>query len=307
MTSEVFRLEGSPVADVQSTLEYGHSHDLARTLFPATLVGIAIGLFLLTSFDGSDIERGQLLSGGALIALSIGFLAMIVFRLNRPSIAHIVLSPRGILFTGVSQRIIPWNEVREVGVAHVRAVNDFSRTKVTKIVVSQRFYNSITRVTFLDSVVAKADDPSEIYLSYFHRLPFDEFHHAVQIRWRAFSHHASNIGEESAAPLPTAEPSKRATSPRDSAVRRVNSIFSRSTLIELGHDFTRTQKVVSGAALIGILVLATNILGFWSTVTQREGRTAAAEWRAKWERFEADRRATDADQRRVDEMWDQKF
>lgn len=297
----------SAPTDLHSTLEYGQSHDLARQLFPTALVGIAIGFVLLTSFDGKDVEVSQVMSGGALIAISVGLLALILYRLTRPSISHIILSPRGILFTGVSQSIIPWGEVREVGVTHVRAVEEATSTKVTKIVVSQQFYNSITRIRSIDSVVAMAGNPSEIYLSYYHRLPFEEFHNAVVARWRAFSPYAGDDREQLAAPAPSPDPHKFTSPSHSSAVRRADSILSGRTLSELARKLTPLQKVVSGAALVGIVVLVANMLGIWSTATQREGRAKAAEWRAKWEQFEADRRTSDAERRRVDEMWDQKF
>ncbi|MDX2308140.1 MAG: hypothetical protein NW216_07880 [Hyphomicrobium sp.] len=291
------------IADVQRTLEFAQSHELARRFLPAPFVGAAIGLVLVTPFDGRDVEGGPMLLGSAVILISLASLGVIIYRRMSPSVPSIVLSPQGILFRDLSEKVIPWNEIRSVGIAFVQEARDFNSTKVTKLTVSKGFFRMLTAGHFHLSVMAVESDAPEIYLSYYHRLPFDEFHGAVQRRWHAFSHHASGktlppefaIRASSANEDTRTLAGSRGPAPRTSgiAIERAQSFPGFRAFAALLGSSSPVSLSVTAFALAAIVALVTNNMGLWSTQQQIEGRARAAEWRQWNERFEADRKAMD--------------
>ena len=305
------------ITDPRRTLEYGHSHDLARSFLPVTLVGVALGLFLMTPFDRAVADRSQALLGGAVVALALAFLGVVIYRRAQPNVPSIVLSPQGILFRDISASVIPWDEIREVGTAHVKASKELFSTKVTKIVVSQRYYDALSGGTWRASTIAQGGDPSEIYLSHFHTLPFEEFQDAVRHRWQAFSRHAQGHAPQEAhadshAIRPHDDRPRAVAAPQPTArgggvVQRAASFPGLRALSAIIAGSSPGQLVANAAAVAAILALLTNQIGLWSTPQQDRARTAAAKWRAELEKFNADRKATDDDQRRIREMWDRKY
>ncbi|MEQ1576337.1 MAG: hypothetical protein ABL894_01680 [Hyphomicrobium sp.] len=305
------------INDVQRTLEYGQSHDLARQFFPVPLAGIALGLFLLNPLDGAEPERNVVLIGWASIGFSLAFLGIVIYRRTQPSRPSIVLSPQGVLFRDLSETFIPWDEILEFGIAKVSATRDFSSTTVTKIVVSQRFYESLTKGRWLEPVVGQNGSPSEIYLSYYHTLPFEEFQQAVGRRWHEFSRHAGgkpiagSLADHDAAPSPIGHPVSGSHSPqaqqRLGAVQRAGTFGSFHALAALVRESSLGQRLVIAASLAGIVALLSNQVGLWSTAAQLSGRARAAEWRARQEQYDADIKATGDEQRRIDYNWDRTF
>lgn len=176
----------SDFEDIQQTREYALSHHTARGMLPFTVGAFLLGSFLIVSHDGSQTGVNDLLFGGLSIAASLAGLAISVYKMRSPTVASIVLSPEGVLFRDVSDKPIPWDEIREVGTAEVSMVDEFSSKRVTKLVVSYHYLRSLGLSSLPDSRVAEVGDPSTIYLSYYHSLPFDEFQTAVQVRWQAF-------------------------------------------------------------------------------------------------------------------------
>lgn len=280
------------VADLHRPLEYGQSHALARSVLPGAVVGILLGLFLLTPLDSATLDRKSALLGGAALALSLAMVGVVIYRSSKPSVPSIVLSPAGVLFRDLSTTVIPWDEIEAIGTAHVRGRRELFSTKVTKLVVSQQFYQSLTGGVWQIGAVGRAGDPSEIYLSYFHSVPFDEFQHAVRVRWQAFSRHAAS-----------------ATRARQSTGSATNG--TPDAVVAAGKEertappvnSTPFQLLVIVASLAGIVVLLANHAGLWSTTRQVKARSGAVEWRAWQDKYDADRKATDAEQRRIEELW----
>lgn len=302
------------ISDVRRTLEYAHSHEQVRRFLPFAPAGIALGLFLMTSLDGSPVEPKIIWLGSAVVALSLGLLCVLIYRRVQPSVPGIVLSPQGVLFLDFSDKVIAWNEIREVGFASVSASRDLFATNVMRLVVSQRYYNTLTNGTWHDSVVAREGDPSEIYLSYYRPLPMGEFAEAVRLRWLAFSQHAKDrpaevflsAGEPAAGAMsgPSATvPARRGAG----VVQRAQSFAAARALVALLRCSTRLQLLAIAASLACIVALVTNQMGAWSTPAQDRGRAKAAEWRAWQQKFDASRKATDEEQRRLQDMWDKKF
>lgn len=308
------------IANVERTLEYGQSHDLARALLPYTLVGILLGLVLLTPLDAAEVDRKASWLGWTMVLLSLAILATIVYRRTLPSVPSIVLSPQGLLFRDMSETVIPWNEIRDVGIREISAARDLTSTKVTSISVSPQLLSQLTGGKWLDSVVARDGDPSEIYLSYYRHVPFDEFQAAVRNRWHAFSRRAE--GQTPPTPFakavtaPSPESVYRNTGEtlakqpgRTPSVRRAQSLAgqvsaSLQAMTGLIRGTSPGQAVVIAAAVAGITALLANQAGLWSTERQDTARARAAEWRKHQEAFDRDRAATDAEQRRSAEQWD---
>lgn len=88
--------------DIMETCEYVHSHDSARGMLPLTAGAMVLGSFLIVSHDGSQSGIEDLLLGGVIVAASLAGLAIAVYAMRRPKVAHIVLSPQGVLFRDVS-------------------------------------------------------------------------------------------------------------------------------------------------------------------------------------------------------------
>ena len=296
----------SGITDVQTTLEYAQSHDLALKMLPIALAGAVIGLFLMTPLDGSDIEHRNGLSGGLLLAISLIFLAVIIRRRMQPSVPGIVLSPQGLLFRDISAKIIPWNEILDVGEDYVSAARDFRSTKVTRIIVSPRFYDVLTAGAVQESLVGVGGDPSHIYLSYYHALPFVEFQAAIRHRWHAFSRHATGtpppVGAPALAETPSPSLSRRAV-----AIQRAPAFEGLRAASALIRASSPGQLIVIAGLLAALGALITNQMGLWSTPGQERGRATAAEWRAWSEKYDAERSALDAEQARTRDFWDRKF
>lgn len=176
----------SALGDIQQTLEFAQSHDTARGMLPFSLGALLLGTYLLVSYDGNQSSIEYLLLGGLSVAASAFGLAIYVFSMRRPAVASIVLSTEGVLFRDFSNDLIPWDEICEVGTAELSLVGEFSSTRVTKLVVSRRYFRSLGLSSAPDSRIAKEGDPSAIYLAYYHRLPFDEFQTAVKARWQVY-------------------------------------------------------------------------------------------------------------------------
>lgn len=294
------------ISDVEHSLEYGHSHEMARKSLPVPLIGVLLGLFLLTSFEGRILSAKHAFGGSLAIFLSLVYLAFIVYRRMKPNVPSIVLSPKGVLFRQFSESVIPWDEIQEIGVARISGYRDIFPTRVTKLVVSQKFFTAPKQSLWATSVIARDGDPSEIYVSYYTPPPFDEFQSAIRCRWQAFSIHAAASASQPAtrSVLPNPWPESR----RDGrTVQRAESFAGVRALLSLVRSSSPSHLLLMSVLIVGILALATNNLGYWSTNAQREGREKAEEWR-QWRRAqEAEQKAFDADQSRVRERFDRMF
>ncbi len=299
------------ITDIHRTLEYGQSHVLARKMLPFSLFGVLVGLFLMTPLEGESFQSRNSAFGFIVVILSLALLGMVIHRRLQPSVPSYVLSPQGVLIRDISDKPISWNEIIEVGFADVRANRDLLSTKVVKLTVSHRFYQAVTNGKWLDPVVAEGairiGEPGEFYVSYYQDVPKDEFHSAALLRWHAFSRHAAG---KAAPEIPVVVSSEQAPTParaRTSVVERGSSIGVTGAFADLVRNAPPGFQLATVVALAGIAAISSNLLGFWSTAGQDRARKSAAESRAQWEKFEADRRATDAEQKRIKDMWSRQF
>lgn len=306
------------IADTRSTLEYGQSHDLARQFLPWSLGAIAVGLFLLMSLDGNDPDTEAKLLGGMAIAIGIAFLGVVIYRRTQPSVPGLVVSEQGILFRPISEKILPWDEIRDVTRDKVSAPRDFFSTKVVRLEVSPSFYERYTSGTWHESVTGESGDPSAIYLAYYLDVPHEELYLAVRKRWLAFSHHAAGALPEldliyPAAVLPADDGRPLAGSATVGARRgggvmqRATSFESLRALVALLHGSSPGQLLGTVAALAAIVAIVSNMMGVWSTPQQDRGRAEAAKWKNWQEKLDADMKKLDAEQKRIKDMWDREF
>lgn len=301
-------------SDVKAPLEFGHSHGLARQAIPFTLFGVALGLLMQTSLDGRAIKGQTLLLGAAFVVGALAFLAVAIWRRTLPNVASIVIGPSGVLVRDISEKPIPWRDIKAIGFAKVSGSKDLRSTKVVKLNVSKAFYKRYSGGRWLASVIADDGEPSAIYLSYYHALPVEKVHDALQRRWQ---YYAASAGS-TAAPEP--DRFERANDPardydrapayaapqRTSAIQSRGSASSASAGVLSGmlKEQTLGERVGSLVALAAIGALLSNMLGLWSTDTQLRGRATQAEWRARNAIYDAEQKAWDEDRRKSDAKWD---
>lgn len=308
------------ILDPKRTLEYGHSHDMARSALPWTLGAIALGLFMIFSVDGGSSSRDakNALLGGIVIAGALLFLGVLVYRRAQPSVPSLVISEQGILFRLVSEKVIPWDEVRDVRRDKVRAGRDFLSTKVVRIALSPAFYERYTEGRWHESVTGESGSrDSAIFLAYYLNVPHEELYVAVRKRWLAFSHRAVGAAAEAIDALadsarthhtrPLAGSGAGVTPRRNSVMQRASSFEGLAALGGLVRGASFGQIAGSVTALAIIAALLSNILGLWATEAQVKGRAEAAKWKAWQEQQDREQAAFDAEQKKTREKFDLMF
>ncbi len=284
--------------DVESTLEFAHTRAAAQKFFPYTFVGLVLGAFLTAPVGSVSASDRNPILGAAIIAISLLMLVLVVHRTRQPNVARIVLSRDGILFRDLSERLIPWSEVLDVGVARVNKPGDLISEEVTELVVSQSFLRAMKAGRWLiPSVIARSGEPSAIYISYFHTLPREAFHAAVLERWRAFGPNADSVA-------PPTRPASR-DAPRHAVTAPLPAVGD--TFVALLTTARLRDRLVIGLSCVGMAILLANHFGLWTTAGQIRAREEAAKLEA-WKRdIEASRKATEEERRRWQERMDRAF
>lgn len=302
------------IHDVDRRLEFAQSHEMARKALAWPLFGVAIGLMILVSLNGKPLSSRDTWTAYLVISVSLAFLGAVIYRLLRPSEPDIVLTRDGVLFTPFSEKVIPWNEIRAVGVAKVSATRDLMSTRVTKLVVSRSFFQRAARpgdLSFGDSCIAVlgAGDSGEVYLSYYHPPPFDELQAAIRMRWQAFSRHAPQTGmpTEVSAMSPAPEALGVSAGLSRGVVQRASSSAVPGLLGAHVRQLSPGTALACTLALAAIAALGTNKMGMWSTAGQLKGRAESEEWRRLREKWAAEEKASAAERKRAQERMDRAF
>lgn len=306
--------------DVRRTLEYGQSHDMARSALPWTLGAIAFGLFILAMRDGGSSDGKDTLLAGIVIAGALVFLGVLTYRRAQPSVPQLALSEQGIVFRQVSEKLIPWDEIRAVTRDTVSGSKDFFSTKVVRLEVSPQFYERYVQGHWLESVTGSGGDPSAIYLAYYLDVPHDELVAAVQRRWLAFSSHAEGTSRaegmiDCVAPTtashddasPLSGFSTFAMPRRSRVIERASSFEGVQALAGLVHGASWGQLLANTLAIAAIVTIATNLLGYWATEAQLKGRAEAAKWKAWHAERDREQREFDEQQERNREKFDRMY
>lgn len=300
------------IYDLDRTLEYSQSHDQLAKVLPLVLGGLLVCLFVLTPLDGASRGSRDTFFAMLIAAFILVCLAAIIYRRAQPSVPAIVLSPGGILFRDFSERIIPWDEIRKVGIDKVSGSRDFFSTRVTSLAIPPSLYQALCEGRFGNSVVARDGDPGLVFIGYFHSVPFEELHRAVLLRWHAFSRHASgwalplHIAEDAARHRDAPPPATARGSGRG-VIERVPRYELLSTMAALFKDGSLAGRLTSVAAVAGIVALLANHAGLWSTAGQEKARARAAEARAWRLQLEAEDKARQEERRRFDERMRRAF
>jgi hypothetical protein len=300
------------IYDVDRTLEYSQSHDQMARALPIVLIGLLLGLFVLTPLDGSSVRSRDIVFATIIVAFTLVCLGAMAYRRAQPSVSSIVLSREGILFRDFSERIIPWGEITNVRIDKVSGSRDLFSTRVTAIEIPRSLHVALAQGRWSDSVIAWEGDPSLVYISYFHSVPTEELHRAVLLRWHAFSRHARGL----TLPLHIAEDAARyrdAPAPATargygrSVVSRVPRYELLSTIAALFRGGSLAGRLTSLAAIAGVVALLANHAGLWSTAGQQRARVSAAEAKAWRLQMDAETKAREEERRRFDERMRRAF
>ncbi len=309
------------VVDPKRTLEYGQSHRLAAKALPWTIGTIALGLFILAEPTGSTIKPKEQMLGSLVIAIALAFVVALIYRRARPSVPDVTLDEQGVTFRTLSEKVIPWDEIRAVKRDRVTGHKALFSTPVVRLEVSPQFYERIVQSRWLDRTVGESGDPSAIFLAFYSDPPHDELFTATALRWRAFSHHAEGAAA-AGEPLPDVAALARASAYDDrplagstaSATPRRGRVMERASSFEgvraLGGLFTGggiATTIGNVIALALVAALLTNVLGYWATDAQVKGRAEAAKWKAWHDERDREQAAFDAEQKKTREKFDRMF
>lgn len=290
------------VRNPSKTLEYGHSHVRAMRGIPLALGAVLIGLFLLASIGGAPRDR-HVMAGYITLLIGFGLLARIAYLRLAPSKPSLVLSPRGIMHTLATDKLIPWGEVKDVRSEDVKVRMsrgpDITHRGVTVITVPQSFkealvgpvtwssWGSFGNPQFNDN--GRAFEvrifPKEVYAD-----P-QELRTAVETRWREFSRDAPPPLSSSPTSVPTF------------SVKELGRQAQARKAAGSAAEFTPLTATASLLLLIAIAALGTNALGLWQTQAQRDATARRTEWAAKMKEIEDDSRRIAEGQRQRDQMW----
>jgi hypothetical protein len=179
--------------DVQRTLQY-ESHVYTRKLIWMPIVCLAVGLWVLLYGSVHDKMQWQPWLG---LFLGAGWLIYAFYRLAVPAPPMLVLSPEGLIWRNVSNRLIRWQDVRDVTQSdHDVWVRGRRQTieNVTIVWVSRRFYNQkifvrslLMRGPFWGNAFVHRDDATGIVVaSGVVSAEPDPLHEEIVARWQAF-------------------------------------------------------------------------------------------------------------------------
>lgn len=179
--------------DVQRTLQY-ESHVYTRKLIWMPILCLAVGLWVLLYGSVHDKMQWQPWLG---LFLGAGWLIYAFYRLAVPAPPMLVLSPDGLIWRNVSERLIRWHEIRDVTQSDHDVWVRGRRQRIEKatvVWVSRRFYNQkifvrslLKRGPFWGNAFVHKDDVSGMVIaSGVVSLEPDPLHAEIVARWQAF-------------------------------------------------------------------------------------------------------------------------
>ena len=291
------------IRNASKTLEYGHSHVRAMRGLPMALGALLVGLFLVSSL-GSTPRDKHVIAGYVALLIGFGLLARIVYLRLAPSKPSLVLSPKGILHRLATDKLIPWDEVKEVRSEDIKVRMsrgpDITHRGVTVICVPQRFKETLVGPVTWSSWGSYGnpqfnDNGRAFEVRIFPREVYadpQELRAAVETRWREF-------GRDAPPPMAAATTSVPTFSVKDLG-RQAQARAAPGRAAEFT-PLTATATLLLGLAIVA---LGTNVMGLWQTQAQRDARARKAEWDARFKAMEDDSRRIAEQQRRTDKMWD---
>lgn len=125
--------------DPTRVLRFGSSH---RDGILMLLVGIALSSIGVWMFQAPTQPMDRLY-GVLIVVLGAVIAAVAVLGLRSPSSATLTLSPHGVRFTDLSDRLIPWSEIRDVRTGLDPRGPAYIPRYVSTITVSKPFYDTL--------------------------------------------------------------------------------------------------------------------------------------------------------------------
>lgn len=141
-----------------------------------TLLGVAVMVFANNSG----------LLGGTIAGMGGALLAAIAVRVSQQPKSAIVVSRDGLLFTDVSQELIPWREIAAVKFNHVKEMHAPTTQRVVSVAVSRAFFAKLSDKILWPGEVVSIGEPTWIHLAYYRPdVPVDELAALIEARRRA--------------------------------------------------------------------------------------------------------------------------
>jgi hypothetical protein len=307
--------------DVHQILEYRADTAFAR-LLPTGLGLCFLGLLGLALLDG-DRDFQIILAIGILLAAGPGIVAFALFKRSNRGKPVFVLSPMGVHYRipWVKEFLIPWREIRGIDTIDITTSNWSYRnpgtmtfSNVTAVLVPKPFYDARIHVGALllrgpgweANFIPKGD---LVQVALHHELVSAEpraLREAVEARWHAFRDQSSPIA------APAAAENKRASVPSvktawKKAIRRSEAPPPGIAMGDNPKTMSTWDTVLIIAALIGIAVVSSNLLGLWATEGQTKAHDARKEWEAWDRKLKDESKKRDQEQKERDQRFQEIF
>ena len=304
--------------DVHQILEYRADTAFARML-PTGLGLCFLGLLGLALLDDGARDLEFILAICVLLTVGPGIIAFALFKRSNQGKPIFVLSPMGVHYRipWVKEFLIPWREIRGVDTIDITTSNWSYRNpgtmtfgNVTVILVRKPFYDA--RI-FVDSFLLRGPGWEAnfivkgdlVQVALHHELVSAEpraLREAVEARWHAFRDQ----------PPPAAAENKRASVPAvktawKKAIRRNDAPPPGIAMGDNPKTMSAWHTVLIVAALIGIAIVSSNLLGLWATEGQTKAHDARKEWEAWDRKLKEESKKRDQEQKERDQRFQEMF
>ncbi|HKY09415.1 MAG TPA: hypothetical protein VJQ55_14280 [Candidatus Binatia bacterium] len=309
--------------DVHQILEYRADTAIAR-LLPTGLGLCFLGLLGLALLDADRDSSGEfakiVLATGICLIAGLGTIGLALWRRANRSRPVFVLSPMGVHFRipWVKEFLIPWREIRGIDTIDITTSNwsyrnpgTFTFHNVTAILVPKPFYDA--RI-FVDSLFLRGPSWGNnfivkgdlVQVALHHELVSVEpraLRDAVEARWNAFRNQPRD--DVPVKPKGTSVPAMRSGWRR--AIRRSDAPPPGIAMGDNPKTFSVWDTVLIVLALIGIAVVASNLLGLWATQGQTKAHDARKEWEARSKQVQEERKTFEREQKERDQRFQELF
>lgn len=309
--------------DVHQILEYRADTAIVR-LLPVGLGLSFLGLLGLALLDSDRDSAGEfakiVLAICILLTAGPGIIALSLWRRANRSRPVFVLSPLGVHYRipWVKEFLIPWREIRGIDTIDITTSNwsyrnpgTFTFHDVTVILVPKSFYDA--RI-FVDSLFLRGPSWGSnfipkgdlVQVALHHELVSIEpraLRDAVEARWHAFRNQPRD--DVPVKPKGASVPAMR--SGWRKAIRRSDAPPPGIAMGDNPKTFSVWDTALIVLALIGIVIVASNLLGLWATQGQTKAHDARKEWEARSKQYQEERKTFEREQKERDQRFQELF
>jgi hypothetical protein len=257
-----------------------------------------------------------------LLTVGPGIIALALFRRANRGKPIFVLSPMGVHYRipWVKELLIPWREIRGVDTLDI-AGSSWSRnpgtfSDVTVILVPKPFYDA--RI-FIDSLLLRGPGwecnfipkGDLVQVALHHELVSVEpraLREAVEARWQAFRNQppaAASVTMGEGKPKTTSVPAGLGKWKK--AIRRSAAPPPGIAMGDNPKTFSAWDTVLIVLALIGIAIVASNLLGLWAMEGQTKAHDARKEWESWNKQIQEERKKFEQEQKERDQRFQELF